>query len=313
MSSKKIVCLGGGIGTMNLVKGLHHYTSAITIIVSMADDGGSAGRLRRLYEVMPPGDVVSSVASSTSNPAFSKLLTYRFPGDRYGKDKDLGGQKVGNLLMVAAEQVAGSFQGGIDLLRDLFQVKSRIYPATTEAVTLSAKLVDGRVIAGEETIDLGKYPKPWSIDKIFLNPKEPNVSADALKALDAAEAIIAGPGDLYTNVLPVLIVPGVADFLKKTAKKKLFIINIANKPFETKGYVVTDFIHSVVRHLGVFPFDTVLVNNNMANELPYHYTYVQMDQAASDTMIISADVVDNSYPLYHDAQKVVREIKKYLK
>lgn len=310
-----IVCLGGGIGTVNLLKGLKKYNFKITVLVSMADDGGSAGRLRRLYNVQPPGDIVSCLATLSDNDLYSKFLTHRFPGDRYGKDNDLGGQKIGNLMMIAAEETAGSFKQGIELLKKLFHVNGDIIPATEEPITLHARTIDGRIIQSEEKIDLGKYDEPRILDKIYLEPRIPKVSNDALRALDEADCIIAGPGDLYTNVLPVLVVPEIAQKLIKLKTPKIFIINIANKPFETTGYAVSDFIKAVDKHLSAFPFQKVIINNNFTPPIPnkFNYTYVKLDKDTVQSLphkpkIIQANLVDKKFALYHNPEKLAKTI-----
>jgi len=314
-----VVCLGGGIGTMNLLKGLVKHDLNITVIVSMADDGGSAGRLRRAYNVLPSGDIISCLSTLTENELYSKLITYRFPGDRYGKDTALEGQKIGNLLMVAAEEITGSFEGGIALLKKLFNVDANIIPATEKKVALHAKTIDGRVIESEEKIDLGEYAEPRVLEEIFLNPKDAETPQTALTALEKADCIIAGPGDLYTNILPVLVVPAIAKKLKALDIPKIFIINIANKPFETKGYTVAEFIKAVDKHLGSFPFQKIIINNNSKFPIPaeFDYTYVPFEKDRMPTLpetfaVIEADLVDEKFPLYHNPEKLAHVIMKNL-
>ena len=314
MQNKKIVCLGGGIGTVNLLKGLKGITENISVVVSMADEGGSSGRLRRLYDVQPPGDLISCMAALSEYPESKciDLLTYRFPGDRYGEDHSLHGQKLGNLMMVAAQNLTGSFSEGVALLKELFKVKGYIYAATKEKVSISAVTKDGTKITGEESIDLGKYEGERILDRVSLHPDAPEVSDGVMKALESADVIIAGPGDLYTTVLPVLIIPEIANFLRSTAKKKIFVVNVANKPFETKGYVVSDFIAAIAKHMAGFPFDTVVVNNNTKNSIPeqFQYSYVEIDKVLSKFTLVEDDLVDESFPLYHDPEKLAKVISQ---
>ena len=316
--NKKIVCLGGGIGTVNLIKGLRKYTSNITIVVSMADDGGSAGRLRRAYNVLPPGDVVSCLAALTKNEDFAKFLTYRFPGDRYGKDEELAGHKMGNLMMIAAEEVTGSFIGAIEYLKKIFGVDADIFPATEKAVTLHAITVDGREISTEEAIDLGKYDEPRILNKVHLLPEDLKTPPQVLTALDEADYIIAGPGDLYSNLLPVLITPDIAKKLTETKAEKIFILNVANKPFETKGYVASDFIDAIERHMHLFPFDTVVANNNYTEKIPsqFHYDYVKIDEKLKSNKLsfklLENDLVNEDFPLYHNSEKLAEVIIKQI-
>src|SRR3989344_5717518 len=307
MTDKKIVCLGGGIGTVNLAKGLKAYTKQLTIIVSTADDGGSAGRLRRLYDVPPPGDIVSCMAAlSQKDKAFSRLLTYRFPGDRYGKEDSLSGHKLGNLMLVAAWKTTGSIKAGVKLLEALFQSTGTILPATTDNVTLSAFTSDGVEVKTEENIDLGKYNGQRVLDKVFIHPEDPDVPGDVLTALQEADFIIAGPGDLYTTILPVLIIPRIKSIVLSTRVPKLFVVNIANKPFETKGYSVSDFMQAIKTHLGEFPFQKVIINNNFSVAIPskFKYTYVKLSEKPGPDAkyeYLASDLVDESFPLYHDA------------
>lgn len=315
---KKIVCLGGGIGTVNLVKGLKAYTKQLTIIVSTADDGGSAGRLRRLYDVPPSGDIVSCMAAlSQKDKAFSRLLTYRFPGDRYGKDDSLSGHKLGNLMLVAAWKNTGNIGGGVKLLQKLFKSQGTILPATTENISLSAVTADGLEVQNEESIDLGKYNGQRVLERVFIRPDNPDVSADVLSALKEADCIIAGPGDLYTTILPVLIIPKIKPVLLETKTPKIFIVNVANKPFETKGYAVSDFTHAIEKHLGTFPFEKVVVNNNFSVPIPsqFKYTYVELSKGMnSDSQVkyVVSDLVNESFPLYHDSAKLASVIEKML-
>lgn len=316
MEQKNIVCLGGGIGTVNLIKGLKHFTKNITVIISTADDGGSAGRLRRLYNVLPPGDVISCVAALSDdedNPLLAKLLTYRFPGDRYGKDDILAGHKLGSLMLVAAWDLTGSIQEGIKLLQKTFKSVGTIIPATEENIALSAVTVDGVEVKTEENIDLGKYNGQRILEKIFIQPENPTVPDEVIDAIGKADAIIAGPGDLYTTLLPVLIIPRIKEAILKAKSSKIFIVNVANKPFETKDYSVTDFIQAIEKHISSFPFAKVIVNNNFNAQIPEQlkYTFVKLsDIDEKNYEIINADILDESFPIYHDSDKLASLVYK---
>lgn len=319
LKQKQIVCLGGGIGTVNLIKGLKEYTDNLTVIVSMADEGGSSGRLRRLYKIPPPGDLISCLGAlmSDEEDEFSRLLTYRFPGDRYGKDGEIAGHKLGNLMMVAARDLTGSFEEAIALMKRMFHIKGTIYPATSEPVSITAKTIDGKIIHGEEAIDLGKYEGQRILDRVCLEPENPITSDEVVQAIEEADAIIAGPGDLYTTILPVLIIPKISSAIVNSNKPKIFIVNVANKPFETKGYDVVDFIRAIEKHVGTFPFSKVIINNNTEPTIPpmYNYTYVKLpkDEAKhppENTRIVAADLVDEAFPLYHDHKKLASVVYK---
>jgi uncharacterized cofD-like protein len=318
-AAKKIVCLGGGIGTVNLAKGLKEYTENITFVISMADDGGSGGRIRRLYNMPPPGDLVSCMAAlaKSKNPLLSKVLTYRFPGDRYAKDDELSGHKLGNLLMVAMQNITGSFEGAISLFQQTFDIPGIFLPATDQAVSIQAITHKGEKIKGEETIDLGKYSWKDGIEKVSIHPTDAKAGSGVITAIESADVIVAGPGDLYTTILPTLIVPQIRQSLKKSTATKILVINIANKPYETHGYSVEDFIQAITDHLGYFPFSYVLINNNFSVPIPkeYHYEYVLSNPAPSenkDYTIIERNLVDPHFPLYHNSEELAKAVDEII-
>lgn len=309
---KKIVCLGGGIGTSTVIHGLKQYTAALTVITSMADDGGSSGRLRKAYNIMPPGDLVSCIAAliSDENQELASLLTYRFPGN--GKeDKHLGGHKLGNLIMLAEIQRTSDFYKALDVTKRMFGVRADILPATDERTRLSAITKDGRRIHSETTLDLAKYSEPYGLKKIYITPARPKVNKKVVESLRDADLIISGPGDLYTNQLPVLIVPEIKNALLASKAKKFFILNTANKPFETKKFSLSDYTTAIAEHLGTFPFDTVIVNNNFSIPIPrkYRYSYVKKNKNGEigpgyPFRLIEQNLVDEAFPLYHDFKKL---------
>ncbi len=313
----KFVCLGGGIGTVNVLRSLKQYSHDISVVVSMADDGGSAGRLRRLFSIPPPGDLMNCLAAlSEAEPLVKKLLTYRFAGNRWGRDDSLGGQKLGNLILVALTNITGSFENGLKEAQRLFLCHGKIIPATKENVSIWALTADGRKIIGEQNIDLGKYNGSRSLERVYLIPKTATASSEAIEAILKAEVVIAGPGDLYTTILPVLLVPGIKQALLKTKAKKIFIVNVANKPFETPNYSVFDFVEAVKKHLDFFPFDFLLTNNNYQPSIPpkLKYTYVRYNnkKIQAKVKIIKKNLVDENFPLYHDPNKLGRNIMNLL-
>lgn len=315
MVNRKIICLGGGIGSVNLIKGLKDHFTDISVVISMADDGGSSGRLRRLYDIPPVGDLVSCMSAliKSDNSNLAQLLMYRFRGDRYGKDMEIGGQKLGNLILTAMLDETRNFDKAIELFKKTFGVVGNFLPATTKAISISARTIEGKIIHREEIIDTGKYKGKRVLDRVFLNPKDAKVNPNLIKSIADAEVIIAGPGDLYTTLLPILIVDGVKEALEKSKAQKIFIVNVANKPFETKGYDLKDYIRAVKRHLGVFPFKKIVVNNNYMPIIPpkLRYKYVVIDgfRKQIDTIkIIESDLVDEQFPLYHNPIKLAKTI-----
>lgn len=314
-----IVCLGGGIGSVQLVRGLRDYSDKITVIVSMADDGGSGGRLRRLFSMPPPGDLINCLAAlSDAEPILKELLTYRFEGNRWGRDDSLKGQKLGNLILVALTKIHGDFSKALTEAQRIFSCHGRILPASTDNVSIWATTIDGQRVEGEQKIDLGKYKGNRILFEIHIEPKNANISTEVRDAIKHADMIVAGPGDLYTTILPVLLVPEITNELKKSHASKVFVVNIANKPFETAGYEVKNYIEAIKRHLGEFPFRYVVVNSNTSVKMPkkYHYQFVlpDIDKQSIDRgiKIIKSDLVNKDFPLYHDSSKIAKEVVKLL-
>lgn len=314
----EIVCLGGGVGTVQLVRGLRKYTHKITVVVSMADDGGSAGRLRRLYSIPPPGDLINCLAAlSNAEPLLSQLLTFRFKGGRWGRDDSLGGQKLGNLILVAMSQLTGDFNEALTQMQRIFRSHGVILPATNENVSIWAETIEGKTVKGEVNIDLGRYPGKRELTRVHLEPKNNTSPTEVVAAINRADMVIAGPGDLYTTILPVLLVNDIRKSLVKSKAKKVYIVNIANKPFETPNYKASDFLKAIKTHLGVFPFDVTIINTNHKPVIPnkLQYTFVPVDQknlTGYNTQVIAADVVKKDFPLYHDPEHLAHKINSLL-
>jgi uncharacterized cofD-like protein len=316
MNQKSIVCLGGGVGTVNLLSGLKDYTKQITVVISMADDGGSAGRLRRLYNTLPLGDLISCMAAmiQKNHDIVSKLFRYRCEGERYGKDRELGGHKLGNLMLLAMKDITGNYQLAIEIFKDLFFIEGEFLPATKDPVAISVRTADGKEIYGEEKIDLGKYKGQRVLEHLYLHPENAKAGDNVVKSILQADAVILGPGDLYTNLLPVLAVPEIARSLKETHAKKMFIVNVANKPFETKGYKVSDYLSAINRHIGPLSFDAVFINTNHTQPIPkkFAYTYVQDDIKNNAISFIREDFIDTSMPLYHESKKLAKAVWEHV-
>jgi len=319
ISSKKIVCVGGGVGTSNLLRGLKNFATNLTIITSMADDGGSSGRLRKEYDIMPPGDIIYCIASliPDSKKELSELLLYRFPGENEANTA-IDGHKLGNLIMLAEIQRTGDFYKAIDAVKRIFSIKAELLPATDEHVQLSAITHDGRTIHSETTLDLALYSAPHGLKNIFITPTHPVVNKRVIDSLIQADVIISGPGDLYTNQLPVLIVPEIAEAFRLSKADKIFILNTANKPFETNNFTLPDYLRAFQDHLGHNPFTKVYANNNFSIPIPskYQYDYINLDHMRLNREfkieLIEADLVNNDFPLYHDSKKLADALLKTL-
>jgi uncharacterized cofD-like protein len=299
-----------------MLKGLKKYPLHFSVITSMADDGGSSGRLREAYNIMPPGDVVNCIASliPDTQKDLAELLLYRFPGEN-NDPKAIDGHKLGNLIMLAEIQRTGDFHKAVAVTKQMFGVTADLLPATDERVQLGAITNDGRTVHSETTLDLALYSEPHGLQKIFITPEQPTVNEAVVQSILNADVVISGPGDLYTNQLPVLVVPQIKKAMIETKAKKIFIINIANKPFETKGYSVDDFIQAVIDHMGTFPFDKVLINSNTTPAIPehYHYTYVSVPEQSSFSQYFAlSDLVNTDFPLYHDPEKLAKQVMEHI-
>jgi len=318
LKGKNIVCLGGGIGTSTLIRGLKKYNPNITVVTSMADDGGSSGRLRKAYNIMPPGDLISCIAAliADENQEMASLLTYRIPG--MGKEnKSIDGQKFGNLLMLTEILRTKNFYKALNVTKRMFGVRADILPATDVRVRLSAITEDGRRVHGETALDVAKYAEPLGLKKIYITPKDPVVNKKVIQNIKNADVIISGPGDLYTNQLPVMIVPKIRNEIINAKCRKLFILNIANKPFETKGYSLKKYIEAIEKHLKTFPFDSVIVNNNTSDRIPRKYSkykYIEINKEfkrlRQNFKLIEEDVVNEELPIYHNSQKLAEVVAK---
>lgn len=318
--TKRVTCLGGGVGTSQVLKGLRNYPVDLTAIVSMADDGGSAGRLRRAFQILPPGDLVNCLAAlSDEESTLRQLFVYRFAGQRYGRDTDLGGQKLGNLIFAALTDISkGDNNKALEEFSKIISSRGRVLPATLGDVNIWAKTKTGKKVYGEENIDLGKYKDGQTLAQLYLDP--PNVKAykPAILAINSADTIIVGPGDLFSTVLPVLIVPQIKRLLKTANATKVLIVNIANKPFETTGFTTNDYLQTIANHLGQDIFDKIIINTNLRIKLPkgLKYRYVENDIANKSeyrAKVIEGDFVKSDFPIYHDSQKIAEALERLTK
>lgn len=249
----KIVVIGGGSGLSVLLRGLKEYTSNLTAIVTVADDGGSSGRLRGDQGMLPPGDIRNClVALADKEPLMEKLLQYRFPSG------ELAGHNLGNLLLAALNNMNGSFYEAVKALSRVLAVRGQVLPVTLEDVNLCAEMEDGEIICGESRI-----PKSGKrIRRVFLQPGVCSPVKEALEAIQCADAIVLGPGSLYTSILPNLLVRGMPEALASSRALKIYVCNVMTQPGETDGYTAADHVRAVLSHAGPV-VDWVLVNNEV--------------------------------------------------
>jgi len=250
---KNIVIIGGGTGTFTLLSGLRKYPSNNSVIVSSADDGGSTGVLRKDLGVFPPGDIRQClVGLSYTQKEMRELFNFRF------SKGSLAGHSVGNIILAALEKITGNIDEAINLAGKLLNVRGAVLPVTLKPTVLSAILVNGKKITGEHNIDVRqKRPK---IKNISLSPRGP-ANPKALKVLEQADAVILGPGDLYTSVLPSLLVDGIKQALDNSKAKKILVTNIMTTPGQTDNFYPLDFATAANSYLGHKKLDYLLINS----------------------------------------------------
>lgn len=248
----KVVVVGGGTGLSTMLRGLKQWTSNITAIVTVADDGGSSGRLRTEMGVLPPGDVRNTlVALADTESLMEQLFQYRFEtGD------GLKGHTFGNLFIAAMTDITGDFEQAIRESSKVLAVRGRVLPSTLDAVTLHAEYEDGSTASGESHIaQTGRR-----IHRVFLHPSDAKPLDEALRALREADVIVLGPGSLYTSVLPNLLVPEIADTIRRSKAMRLYVCNVMTQPGETDGYKASDHVRALIDHAGRGIVDYALIH-----------------------------------------------------
>lgn len=277
----KIVAIGGGTGLSNLLRGLKDYSAKITAIVTVADDGGSSGRLRREIGVLPPGDIRNCLAAlADEEKLLTELFQYRFQaGD------GLMGHSFGNLFLTAMSDIAGDLEQAIAASSKVLAVRGEVLPATLSDVSLWAELADGRRIEGESSITKAN----GKILKIGCTPANPPALPRVAQALREADFMIIGPGSLYTSVIPNLLVPEIADAIANSEVPRIYVCNIMTQPGETDGYSVADHIRAIDRACGRPLFDAVVVQG----KVPSAKALIRYSQ-------------ENSYPVVLDREAVTQ-------
>ena len=300
----RVVAIGGGTGLSSLLRGLKTYTSNLSAIVTVADDGGSSGRLRDEYRILPPGDFRQClVALADAEPLMKQLFDHRF------KEGSLNGHAFGNLFIMAMADVTGNFEQALRESGKVLAVKGTIVPSTLQDVTLVAS-INGGTVEGESKIPKQNSP----ISQVFLKPDGVQVNPEAAQAILNAEIVIVGPGSLYTSILPNLLVEGMVEAIKASPALKLYICNLAEQPGETENYGVDDYLRVIRKHVGSNLFDFVLVNSNNAHaptggQAPVIFR--PADQSSHpEVRFIPADVVNVRIPSHHDPDKLARTIMR---
>src|ERR1700687_2738017 len=300
----RIVAIGGGTGLSSLLRGLKTYTSNLSVIVTVADDGGSSGRLRDEYRILPPGDFRQClIALADAEPLRKQRFDHRF------KEGSLHGYSFGNLFIMAMADVTGNFERALRESGKVLAVKGTILPSTLQDVTLVAS-INGHTVEGESQIPKQNAP----ISHVFLKPDGAQVNPEAAQAILNAELIIIGPGSLYTSIMPNLLVEGMVEAIKASPALKVYICNLAAQSGETEGYTVDDYLRVIYEHVGSNIFDFVLVNSNHSHMPTGGQSQVifRSEDATKhpEVRFIPADVVNVRLPSHHAHDKLARAIMR---
>jgi uncharacterized cofD-like protein len=302
----RIVVIGGGNGLATLLRGLKAYSNNITAIVTVADDGGSSGELRRSMGILPPGDIRNCLtALADDETLMGQLFQYRF-----AEGNGLSGHSLGNLLITALTDITGSFEEAVAESGQVLAVQGKVLPATLHDVRLVAdiRLPDGSSevrVKGESEI-----PKTaGAIRRVWLEPNNPLAYPPAVQAILNAELIVVGPGSLYTSVLPNLLVPDLSEALRVTRALKFYICNVATQSGETDGYSCGDHVRNLEKHLGMRLFDIVISNSYYDGKAPasVEFVYTEPDLQEEYT-VYSTDLIDQERPWRHDSQKLAQAV-----
>jgi len=269
----KVVAIGGGTGLSTLLRGLKSYTSNITAIVTMADDGGGSGILRNDLGMLPPGDIRNCIlALANTEPIMERLMEYRF------KEGSLKGQSFGNLFIAALNDICGSFDNAVREISNVLAVTGKVIPVTLDDITLFAELDDGTIIKGESQIPKMQFSINKRIKRVFLEPADCQPMEEALEAIREADAIIIGPGSLYTSIIPNFMVKNVADTVYESKAMKIYVCNIMTQKGETIGYNLCDHIDAINTHAKHDIIEYAIVNTG---KIPEELALKYMDEYAS--------------------------------
>lgn len=302
----KIVTIGGGTGLSVLLRGLKYHTHNLTALVTVTDDGGSSGELRKSLGILPPGDIRACLAAlSDDEDLLTQLFQYRF-----GKSAGINGHSLGNLLISALSDITGSFENAVAESGDVLAVRGKVLPSTLHDVRLAAEITLPSRNTAEKIIGESKIPSMGGVIKrVWLEPNNPSPYPPAIQAILNADLIIIGPGSLFTSVMPNLLVPELANALKVSKALKFYVCNVANQKGETDGYKVTDHVKAIEKHLHDQHLDLIICNNDFGMKLPSGTEWVAADIDLDEQYtIFHAPLVDKDNPWRHDSKKLAETI-----
>ena len=312
---KRVVVIGGGAGTYTGLSGLKKYPHVFPIaIVTMADDGGSTGALRTSLGVLPPGDIRRAlVALSEAEETVLNLFNYRFPSGA------VEGHSFGNLFLAALEKTLGGFDRAVEEASRILRVRGAVVPVTLDKVRLHAEYADGSMAHGETNIDIPKHDAQLRLKRVWLDPSGA-LNPKAREAICSADLVIVGPGDLYTSIVPNLLVRGMQDALKESKAPKVYVVNVMTKLGETHGFCAHMFVEEITRHIGENVLTHVLYNTAQPEERFLEFysaegaVYVVCDEQLlpKGPQYLAHDVLAIGSLIRHDPDKLARVLTSLL-
>jgi len=300
-SGPNIAVIGGGSGLPNLLRGLKHYTSNITAVVTVADDGGSSGRLRTELGILPPGDIRNClVALADSEDVMQHLMDYRFESEG-----QLDGHSFGNIFIAALVGIGGDFYRGVEAAGELLAIRGRVIPSTLSNVTLVGSTVSGETLIGESRVGNSSD----RLRSLTLMPADPVAHPEAVRAIEDADMVVVGPGSLFTSIVPNLLISGISAALEKSPAFKVYVCNVAEEPAQTEGYSVLDHLNVVRHYGGDGSVDAVVANRCMPKgPTPAGLDFIRANTPWNDEVpLVEADVIDvtdETTTARHDATKL---------
>ncbi|MDA3732151.1 uridine diphosphate-N-acetylglucosamine-binding protein YvcK [Niameybacter massiliensis] len=287
-SSLKVVAIGGGTGLSTMLRGIKKHTSDVTAIVTVSDNGGGSGILREEMNMVPPGDIRNClVALANTEPIMKELLQYRF------KDGTLKGQNFGNLFLAALADLSGNFEKAVQVTSKVLAITGKVLPVTLENVQLYATFENGDCVEGETQIVEYSKAHHKMITDIRLEPKNPQPAEEVIEAIEEAEILLLGPGSLYTSIVPNLLIEEVANAIRNSKARKIYIANMMSQPGETTGFTVEDHVEELEKFIGEGTINTVIVNNE---NIPEEY--------------LKKYIEDGAHMLHFDAEHPIWQAKK---
>lgn len=302
----QIVTIGGGHGLSTLLRGLKAHTRNLTAVVTVADDGGSSGKLRQSFGILPPGDIRNCLAALSNDEAMlTQLFQYRFSGS-----PDLEGHSFGNLFITALADITGSFESAVVESGRVLAVNGRVLPSTLHNVRLVASMELPDSVHEVRVEGESKIPAmAGRVRRVWLEPDTAPAFPPVIKALLNADVIVVGPGSLYTSLLPNLLVHDLLASLRASQAIKIYVCNIATQEGETDAFSAFDHVSALEGYVGADLFDVILCNNNFSGQLGPSSVWVRVDEKTlSDKRTYTADLTDNAYPWRHDAAKLAQVI-----